>query len=171
MATDCSQPSQIDYMIPSSQLPYDNGANRRYDHKESPSSTLPYDNGANRRSWSRYGHIEPSTRDSMKCKGKTLYNKYWKKSSHVGFIFDHFQCKKWIQKASPFQSQICIDLEWFWSSFRWHFHNRFVGFLALTKICFLMTLQCEINDFGCRKGMKKSLNSKSCSICLLEATF
>ena len=94
-----------------------------------------------------------------------------KKMFHFGVIFCHLRCKKWVRKASPFQSRLCMDLEWFWSSFWCHFHSFLIWFLALTKSAFLMTLPYEINDFGCRNGMKKSLNSKSFSIGLLEASF
>ena len=63
------------------------------------------------------------------------------------------------------------DLEWFWRSFWYHFRSFLIWFLALTKSAFSITLPYEINDFGCRNCMKKSLNSKSFSIRLLDATF
>ena len=94
-----------------------------------------------------------------------------KKRSHFGVIFDHFRCKKWSRKVSPFQSRLLKALEWFWSSFWYHFRSFLIWFLALTKSAFLMTLPSEINDFAVRNGMKKTLNSKSFSIRLLEASF
>ena len=124
-------------------------------------------------------HLAPTSPkiEKRKQKGSNSYHKHQKvkivrkKRCHFGFIFGHFRCKKWVRKASPFQSRFCMDLEWFWSPFLCHFHSFLILFLALTKSEFPISLQYEINDFGCRNGMKKSLNSKSFPIRLLEASF
>ena len=103
--------------------------------------------------------------------GSTKKLKLLEKKYRFGHIFDNFQCKKCVRKVSPFQSRLLKDLELFWSSFWYLFRIFSVGFLTLTQSAFLITLLYDINDFGVKNGMRKSLLSKWFSMWLSEAIF